>query len=847
MKGTIAALFVGVSTLASTAALAQDAPPAARNNNGLQDIIVTAQRKAENVINVPLSIQAITGSALKEHNITKFDQLNFTTPGFVVQSGTGYTEAFIRGVGNAVLVGADPSVTVNVDDVPHVYGSLISDFANVERVEVLKGAQGGLYGRNATGGVVNIITKQPTDKLSFDGTMSYGSYQTWDASAYLNIPIVGDKIDWNIAANRYAHDGYVQNKAPKNPYASGVYAGDLANYDTSTGLSCASPGVGTCVANAGLGGLNPGSPGQQKGPGPLNNQNVWNVDSKLLLRPVDNLKITIGADYTAKNDAGGNGWGLFPDAGYHGPADLPTAFGSPNAPGCSFYVCDAIPGSSSLTGSALDYDNLMREFLGQAAYAANINQIHHIESLFQNLGNQKAYGAYLAYAPTWDYGGSIRAVWTLPGIEFTNISALRWNESRFQGDIGAGPVPMAGFQVHVKRHYFYQEDRAQTTDLGRFHLLGGFTYYSDQIDNRINGQFVGFTLSPTFNTEKTTSWSAYGQGAYDITDALTFTASLRYIHETRNDLFPPDATDPFDPGAEISKSLETKFLPAATLSYKTGNGTIYARWARGFKTGGVNPLVRPSRYDYSLIGGVPTLICSAVHAPDCNENTTFKGETVDTYEIGWRTNLWNHRAQFTTAIFYNAYKDLQTVVGGNAENPDVSETFLNAKSARTYGAEASLTVKVAPPLTVSGNIGYLNAKYTNFSFPSNGVINGADDSGNRMQLAPKWQGGVTVDLDQPINDRLNLIGSVLASYTGSYFFSPDDNPITVQKGFWNVNMRVGIRSTDRHYGIYLDIENLFNQTYFAFGSSYGNPDGTDHAANVFGTPRVIKGTLELHF
>src|SRR5690348_8752042 len=98
MKGTTLALFVGASTLASTAAMAQDAPPppaapAPAKSNQLQDIIVTAQRKAENVINVPLSIQAITGSTLKNEGIQKFDQLNFTTPGFIVQSGTGYTEA----------------------------------------------------------------------------------------------------------------------------------------------------------------------------------------------------------------------------------------------------------------------------------------------------------------------------------------------------------------------------------------------------------------------------------------------------------------------------------------------------------------------------------------------------------------------------------------------------------------------------------------------------------------------------------------------------------------------------------------------------------------------------------
>jgi len=84
---------------------------------------------------------------------------------------------------------------------------------------------------------------------------------------------------------------------------------------------------------------------------------------------------------------------------------------------------------------------------------------------------------------------------------------------------------------------------AQTTSSGPFHLLGGATYFSDKIVNRINGQFLGVTLGATRNSEKTKSWSAYGQAAYDITPALTLTASLRYIHETRQSVFPPDATD----------------------------------------------------------------------------------------------------------------------------------------------------------------------------------------------------------------------------------------------------------------------------------------------------------------
>src|SRR5262249_55751027 len=153
------ALLTGASLLASTAGFAQGTPAApAAKGSGVEDIIVTAQRREEKLINVPLSIQAMSGKSLVSNGIQGLADLNFTSPGLIVRSGTGYTDVFIRGIGNSVDVGAEPSVTTNVDDVPHIYGSLISDFVNVDRIEVLKGAQGGLYGRNATGGVINIIT-----------------------------------------------------------------------------------------------------------------------------------------------------------------------------------------------------------------------------------------------------------------------------------------------------------------------------------------------------------------------------------------------------------------------------------------------------------------------------------------------------------------------------------------------------------------------------------------------------------------------------------------------------------------------------------------------------------------
>jgi iron complex outermembrane receptor protein len=806
-KSNFYSLLASASLLASGAAWAQDkpaAPPAApkASNTGVEDIIVTAQRREEHLVNVPLSIQAMSGKSLVSNGIQGLADLNFTSPGLIVRSGTGYTDVFIRGIGNSVDVGAEPSVTTNVDDVPHIYGSLISDFVNVERIEVLKGAQGGLYGRNATGGVINIITKQPGNKLEFNGRASFGEYGTLNTAVYVNVPLTST-LAWNFSATRNYHHAYLKNIAPKAPYASGVYPGDAAAYDSTTGAACAPANGTTCLTNFGLGFLN----GKQN-PKAMNNGNVWGVDTKLRWQPSDNFKVTIAADYTQKHDAGGNGW---VGSDYGQAAAAPFDFSG---------------------GEAGTYKAYMIGFLGAAGYLANYNQVLHIaDTYFHQPGKHKVWGAYPAWGNTYDYGGSIKAVYSLPSVDITSISALRWNRSGFQGDIGAAAVPLAGFVVHVYRDYFYQELRAQTTDAGPLHLLGGATYFHDTINFRINGQFLGFTLSPTQSLMHTTSWSVYGQAGYDITDRLNLTASLRYIHEQRRANFI---------NGESNSGREHKLIPAATLSYKTDGGTIYARYAQGYKTGGVNEVQFPSRY---LQGCTPQQISSG----ECVSNTTFKGESVNTYEIGYRTNLFDNRVQFTSAIFYNDYKNLQIAVGGNAANSDVSLTYLNAGKARTYGAEASVTWRVIPPLTLSGNIGYLNAKYQNFSFAGNHVVDPFNYSGNRMALSPRWQGGFNAVLDQPLNGEIHLIGNLLYAYTGATLYSPCGCAAARRKGYSLVNLRLGARTDDSRYGVYLDVTNLFDQYYAAYGSTFANADGTLRGAFVPGTPRVIKGTVELKF
>jgi iron complex outermembrane receptor protein len=183
---------------------AQTAPAAAADSDVLGDIVVTAQRRSERLQDVPLAVSAFDASALTQTNVTGITDLKTVVPAFSGDTEFGTVLPFLRGVGNpGVVVGNESSVPIYVDG---VYISRLNssffEFSDIDRVEVLKGPQGTLFGRNSTGGLVQIITRDPTNDPTIEGSIGYGNYQTTDAKLYASGgqgPIAG-----NVAL--YFHD-----------------------------------------------------------------------------------------------------------------------------------------------------------------------------------------------------------------------------------------------------------------------------------------------------------------------------------------------------------------------------------------------------------------------------------------------------------------------------------------------------------------------------------------------------------------------------------------------------------------------------------------------------------------
>jgi iron complex outermembrane recepter protein len=221
----------------------------------LDEVIVTATKTgAQSVQEVPIAITAFTSQMLEATGSTQLSDLTHQTPGFTYAANGPWAVSTIRGVGtNNVFAGGDPSTTVQVDGV--YYGRPTGanlDFLDVDRVEILRGPQGTIYGRNADAGTINVVTKDPTTDYSGDVKVSAGNYGLFRPEAVLSGPLIGDTVLFSLATFGSWHDAYVKE-------------------------------------------LTPGLPDQW-------NQNRDGVRGKLLFQIQPNLRFVLNADYTDVNE-----------------------------------------------------------------------------------------------------------------------------------------------------------------------------------------------------------------------------------------------------------------------------------------------------------------------------------------------------------------------------------------------------------------------------------------------------------------------------------------------------------------------------------------------------------------
>jgi iron complex outermembrane receptor protein len=691
-----------------------DAGPFVLSDTALEDVVVTATRQSTKLQETPVAVTVVSNEEIAERNITTARDLAGEVPGVtILRSGiTPLTQVFfIRGIGESDPI-FDPAIAQYVDDVylPRAINGL-SDLTDIERVEVLRGPQGTLFGDNADAGAIRYITRDPSDKTQANIDIGGGNYTAFQAHAYLSGAILPGTLDGSIAIAHNQHDGYTYDPTIKQH---------------------------------------------------VNDQRTNGLRAKLLAKFTENLSALLTVDGLRDNSS----------TDYYAP------------------VLRIIGGT-----------------LGKPIYeAADITE---------------SYASQFPVNHSWSGGVSLKITDALG--EHLTLKAITARRGFAQDPVNynndgeplvpynaAHPTP-----VSISDNFIVYQDKEWTQEfqlLGNYDRFdfasGAFFLYEDFSSNRI-----GYVVSaagagnPAYPFDqigdtKTTSVAGYAQGDYRITGRLTATLGVRYTSERRRFNFegvedsfagtPLPAANPATAGNftfEGSKTWDS-FTPKYGLQFAlTPDIFSYVSVSKGFRAGGYNNRA------ISLASALP-----------------YNEESVTTYEVGLKTDWFDHRLLANATLFYNDYQNLQqtaTVISPVNDTPVSVRT--NAGSAHTEGFELETIVEPIKALRWTNNVSYLNTRYDNF--PNAGGT-GVDATGNQLPYSPRWSLYSEAAYTLPLQIQgVTRIGADL-SYETSYFSDVLDRPQNIISPQGYVDAFVSYRTPDGHWTTSLSGHNLGNRRDF---------------------------------
>jgi len=647
------AIRFAISSLIPTAALglaiATPSALAQEDNRAstLEEVIVTAQRREESLQDAPISLAALNYGRLEAMGFTNLSDLQSSVPNLSMRempSSKTAVRNFIRGVGNNdAQLTQDPAVGVYLDGIYIARSTgLIMDLADVERVEVLRGPQGTLYGRNATGGAINIVSQKPKGEWGFKQKVTLGNYDAWRSETTIDLPEWAN-ISTKFTYVRGAADGWVDN------HGAGV------------------------------------DPNEE-------DRTAWRL--ALRFTPTENFTVDYSYDHSEMD------YGTI----YYQTINQPYA-GSPYT---------ALPWSHSR----------MEDFTPSEPFQ---------ESNFDIDGH------------------GLTIEWALSdALTFKSLTGYRELNEHLYQDYSANPIIPRLFQNNpydTDQDQFSQEFQLSGT-MGRFDYIGGL-YYFEENGEEVTTDYISLEVPPFLpfgayllqsrDTEATNEASAvYGQFSYRpgiLDDRLKLTVGLRYSEDKREIDSSRLAALDFVTFDHAKASHKWDHLSGtAVVSYDIDDQqSAYLKFAQGYRTGGFNG--RATRAE-------------AVRTP-------IDEETVDSWELGYKSEWLDRRLRANIALYYMDYDDIQLSFAAVMDPSDVR--FFNAGTAEIKGAELDLTAVPVEGLQLGIQYAYLDSEITDVINP---FTNQPDNGKYVLPSAPENTFTATLDYALPStaigNPSLNL-------------------------------------------------------------------------------------------
>lgn len=769
------------------------------------EIIVTAERRSQSIQKSSLAISVLSVDKMADAGLVETRDITKLEPGVQIGQGGPATQIYIRGVGDFGSTAAtNPAVATNIDGVYISRSNAINgNFYDLARVEVLKGPQGTLYGRNASGGAINIITNAPSFS-GFSGRVEaeVGNYGLLRSTGFLNIPL----------SDTLAVRGAYQ-VISRNGYTAGGFDDDESRSARLSLLWEPSSSVSLRVTAdySHVGGVGPGY---------------------VLLDPAPAVAAKAAAAGFVLNGSREtvltpNGAGVVQAATALSPAGCQangTAWSTSTASG----TFSSVPGGAGVV------------FKPQFQCAAGFYSTAPDYLNLANLAKQDNRYANIAATLDWNFGPAT----------LTLVPAYRSVRNNYV------VFPFLAFPVGTpdrpdKSDTYSLEARLGNNGPKLTWVLGGYIYREDQdapstlAPEDALVHIDGFPISgPNINTAlfKTKSEAIFAQATYSVTDSLRLILGGRYTHDNKtldytNFVYDNPVGIRFRTGqACFGKPSPCNIVnitgetSSSKVSYKVGaeydlgpQNMLFVTYATGLKAGGLNAAATPNSPPPPVVagGGIGT---AQPYGP----------ERLAALEIGSRNRFLDNRVTLNLGAFYWKYKDSQQFItylsAGTSTN-----ALTNAGAATMYGANASAVVKLSENDTFSAAVEYLHTKFDRFTYtasllnlPGGVVTSGCnvtgsvfaqtvDCSGKPLPRAPKWAGSANYMHSFDLGSAGSLDASVNVSFSSSRYL---DNSFTDQvkaQGYASGDIVLTYRSPDDRWSLSGYVRNVTDVDIYTGG------------------------------
>lgn len=823
LASSTAWMAIGAAFLPLQAARAQDeAARPMRAEPSMPEIIVTAQRKSESIYEVPLAVQALGQDTLEDLRIDDVNALATAVPGLSVAPAYSGVPIFtLRGIGfNTVNITATSTVGIYQDELAYPYPSMAGGpIFDLERVEVLKGPQGTLYGRNTTAGLIDFITAKPLlGTTSGRVQAEFGNYQTYNLEGMLNLPL-GD-----IAALRVS--GRWEN-SDKGWQVDQLRGDRLGEKDRLAGRASLL--------------IEPGDDFSA-----FLSVSGWRDRSDTQAGQAISLNLTNRLSLAAPS---------------FGPGDA-------NVPGLLDYLDTYQPTKASQAG--FNTNQQLSQTLGLApGIGAPRADSDFISAQLRLTWSPNDRLSFISISGYNDF--SRNDVVDFSGAPY-EIIATRYDagiksfQQEFRAEIdGDGfDLTLGGYYAHDKMHESTVFLIGENSSV-RYLRLATLGLMADPVANAIFNT-SGYTPADVVNAfraggggarSKSETMSAFMNGEVELTSQLTMSGGMRVgidktelngcsidvngnylpivntaaraiIFQTYGVIAPEvvkNGCTTYDPVTNTyhevySRLNESNFSGRLALQYEpNADSLLFASVARGIKSGNI-PIVPANR--------------AVQFTPATQEKLT-------AYEIGARLGFWGHRAQVNVTGFYYDYTDKQF----SSYVPDPTfgalQRLVNIPKSRAWGIDGEIVLQPINELTLTWNATYLDTKVKNYT-GANAAGIPTDFSGANFSFAPKFSTSGTALMVLPVSTNLDFRASLNASYQSKTHSDFGEDPLFAIKDYFLLNGSIGVQSADGNWGLSLWARNLTNTYYWT-----SVVDNQNLNVRFAGMPRTYGLTLSYGF